>query len=182
VRQVLGPGWLDQNEYDIEARTGGPVDREMLNLMLRTLLTERFKLRQHAETREMRAYELVVDVAGPKIHPVGSGETAKAAPGFHFHGDMRQFADLLAVQFSVPILDDSSQPGRAGGPMIPVLDRTGLPDIYDFTADTRRELGADSFSLWQRALREQLGLRIESRRAPVEVIVVDDASRVPTAN
>jgi uncharacterized protein (TIGR03435 family) len=182
VRQVLGPGWLDQNEYDIEARTGDPADREKLNLMLRTLLTERFKLRQHAETREMRAYELVTDVAGPKMHPVGSGDAAKAAPGFHFHGDMRQFADFLAVQFSIPILDDPSQPGRASGPMIPVLDRTGLPDIYDFTADVRPELGADSFSLWQRTLREQLGLRIESRRAPVEVIVVDDAIRVPTAN
>ena len=182
VRQVVGPGWLDQNEYDIQARTGGPVDRDRLDLMLRTLLAERFQLKQHGETREMRAYELVVDKAGPKIHPVGSGETANAAPGFHFHGDMRRFADFLAVQFSIPMLDDPNQPGRAGGQMIPVLDKTGLPGTYDFTAEARPESGTDSFSLWQRTLREQLGLRIESRRGPVEIIVVDDASRVPTEN
>ena len=182
LRQVLGPNWLDQNEYDIEARTGGPVVREELNLMLRTLLVERFDLKQHRETREMRAYVLVADKTGTKIHPMKNGETAKDAAGFHFHGDMRQFADFLAVQLTIPTLDDPNQPGRAGGPAIPVLDKTGLPGIYDFTADIRPELGTDSFTLWQRRLREQLGLRLESRRDQVEVIVVNDAARVPREN
>jgi uncharacterized protein (TIGR03435 family) len=182
VRQVVGPSWLDQNEYDIEARTGDQANREELDLMLRTLLAERFNLKQHRETREMRVYELLADKAGTKIHSVKSGETAKAGAGFHFHGDMRRFADFLAVQFSVPILDDPTQPGRAGGPAIPVLDRTELPGIYDLAIDVRPELGTDSFTLWQRALREQLGLRVESRRGPVEVVVVDDAARVPSAN
>lgn len=95
---------------------------------------------------------------------------------------MRQFADFLAVQFSIPMLDDPSQPGRAGGPAIPVLDRTGISDVFDFAVDVRPELGTDSFTLWQRVLREQLGLRIEARRGPVEVLVVDDAARVPSAN
>lgn len=182
LRQVLGPGWLDQNEYDIEARTGGPAAREELDLMLRTLLAERFNLKQHGETREMRAYDLVADKAGPKIHPMKSGETANGGEGFHFHRDMRQFADFLADQFSIPALDDPSQPGRGGGPAIPVLDKTGLQGIYDFIAGLRLELGTDSFTLWQRALREQLGLGIESRRRPVEVVVVDGAAKIPTAN
>jgi uncharacterized protein (TIGR03435 family) len=95
---------------------------------------------------------------------------------------MRQFADFLVVQFSIPMLYDPSQPGRAGGPAIPVLDRTGLSDIFDFAVDVRPELGTDSFTLWQRALREQLGLRFEGRRGPVEVLVVDDAAKVPNAN
>jgi uncharacterized protein (TIGR03435 family) len=182
VHQVLGPSWLDQNEYDIEARTGDPVDREKLDRMLRTLLAERFNLKQHGETREMRAYELLTDKAGPKIQPMRSGETAKTGAGFHFHGDMRQFADFLAVQLSIPILDDPNQPGRAGGPTTPVLDKTGLTGVYDFTADVRPELGTDSFSRWRIALREQLGLRIESSRGQVEVLVVDDAARIPTGN
>ena len=65
---------------------------------------------------------------------------------------------------------------------MPVLDKTGLPGIYDFIADIRPELGTDSFTLWQRGLREQLGLRLKSRRDSVEVIVVDDAAKVPTEN
>jgi uncharacterized protein (TIGR03435 family) len=62
------------------------------------------------------------------------------------------------------------------------LDRTELPGVYDLTVDVKPELGTDSFTLWQRALREQLGFRIESRRGPVEVVVVDDAAKVPSAN
>jgi uncharacterized protein (TIGR03435 family) len=180
--QVLGPGWLDQNEYDIEARANGQTDREQLDSKLRTLLAERFHLKQHRETREMRVFDLLADEAGAKIHPTGSGETAQAGAGFHFHGDMRRFADFLAVQLSVSILDDPTQPGRAGGPATPVLDRTELPGVYDIAIDVKPELGATPFGLWQRALKEQLGLRIEGRRGPVEVIVVDDAAKIPAAN
>jgi uncharacterized protein (TIGR03435 family) len=182
MRQVVGPSWLDQNEYDIEARTGGQANREQLDLMLRTLLAERFSLKQHRETKEMRVYELFADKESTKMHSVKSGQTARAGAGFHFHGDMRQFADFLAVQFSIPIVDDPSQPGRAGGPAIPVLDKTELPGVYDLTLDVKPELGADSFTLWHRALWEQMGIRIESRRGAVEVVVVDDAARVPSAN
>jgi len=66
--------------------------------------------------------------------------------------------------------------------VIPVLDKTGFSGICDFTADVRPELGTDPFSLWQRALRDQLGLRIESRRGQVEVIVIDDAAEIPIPN
>jgi len=182
VRQVVGPGWLDENEYDLEARAGEQTRREQMDLMLRRLLAERFNLKLHRETREMRVYELLADKAGIKIHPMKSGEPPKAGAGLHFHGDMRQFADFLAVQFSIPMLDDPSQPGRAGGPAIPVLDKTGLSDVFDFAVDVRPELRTDSFTLWQRALREQLGLRVEAGRGPVEVLVIDDAAKVPNPN
>lgn len=182
VRQVSGPHWLDEDEYDIDARTEANHRRETLIGMLRDLLAERFQLKTHPETRDMRVYELVTDQGGPKIQPVTNGGSAIAGPGFHFQGDMRQFADFLAVQFSIPIADDPTQPVRAGGPAIPVLDKTGLEGIYNFTVEVRPELGIDSFSLWQRTLRERLGLRIESRRGPVEVVIVDSASRTPTAN
>lgn len=182
VRQVSGPGWLDHNEYDIEARTGKPVEGQELNLMLRALLATRFQLKQHGEEREMRVYDLVVDKAGPKIQPAKNGETSRSGSNFHFRGNLRQFADLLAVQFSIPISDDPTQPARAGGPMVPVLDKTGLTGTYDFSADLKPEPGLDSLGLWQRALREQLGLRIESRRERVNILVVDNAAGTPTAN
>src|SRR3984885_9696032 len=60
LNQVLGPSWLDKNEYDIEARSAGAGTREQHALMLRSLLAERFRLVQHSETREMRVYELAI--------------------------------------------------------------------------------------------------------------------------
>jgi uncharacterized protein (TIGR03435 family) len=63
-----------------------------------------------------------------------------------------------------------------------VLNETGLEGIYDFNVDMRPELGTDVFTLWQRALNDQLCLRIESRKGNVPVLVVDDASRMPTEN
>jgi len=182
LNQVLGPSWLDQSEYDIDARAAGVGTRAQMALMLRSLVAERFKLRQHSEMREMRVYELVVGKSGSKIRPMNSGETASPRDGFHFHGDLRQFADLLAVQLSIPAADNPAEPARASASQIPVLDKTGLPGIFDFSVDIHPELGTDMFTSWQRALEDQLGLRIESRKGNVAVSVVDEAARIPTEN
>jgi uncharacterized protein (TIGR03435 family) len=181
LNQVIGPPWLDRNEYDIEARFSGEPAKEQRSLMLQNLLNDRFALKQHRETRAMRVYELTVAKDGPKFKSDPS-EQPHAGSGFHFHGEMRQFADLLALQFSIPAPERPDVPMRAGGPLIPVLDKTGLQGTYDFTVDIHPELGTDSFAAWQRALNEQLGLRIESRKGDVEVRVVDDAQKLPSAN
>jgi uncharacterized protein (TIGR03435 family) len=180
--QIFGPGWINQNEYDIDARTAEVATREQMALMLRTLLSERFNLKEHSEMREMRVYELVTGNSGPKIRPVSDGETVSSQGGFHFHGDLLRFADLLAVQFSIPAPGNPNEPARAGGDPIPVLDRTGLPGIYDFSVNIPPELGTDGFASWQRALQDQLGLKIESRKENVAVLVVDEAARIPTSN
>src|SRR5580704_10881126 len=182
LNQVLGPSWLDKNEYDIEARTTGSVTNEQMALMLRSLVAERFKLTQHSEMREMRVYELVIGKSGPKIHPISDGENPTVRAGFHFHGDLRRFADLLAVQLSIPAPENPAEPARASASPISVLDKTGLPGIFDFNVDIHPELGTDMFTSWQRALEGQLGLRIESRKGNVAVLVVDQAARIPTEN
>jgi uncharacterized protein (TIGR03435 family) len=182
MNQVLGPPWLDHNEYDITARTPEGTTHEQISMMLRALLVDRFRLKQHDDTRQMRVYELAIGEAGPKIHPIDEGTTAPAGSGFHFRGDMRQFADLLAVQFSIPAPDSPGVPVRAGGSQIPVLDKTGLQGIYEFSVDSRPELGTDTFTAWKRALADQLGLKIESRKEDVSVVVVDDAAKIPAAN
>jgi uncharacterized protein (TIGR03435 family) len=151
-------------------------------LMLRSLVADRFKLIEHRETREMRVYELGIGKSGSKIRALNDEETAKAGAGFHFHGDMRQFADLLAVQLSIPAPDNPSEPARASTSPIPVVDKTGLQGVFDFSVDLRPELGTDMFTSWQRALEDQLGLRIESRKGNVAVLVVDEAARIPTEN
>jgi len=182
LNQVTGPNWLDQNEYDILARVGGLGTRLQMAPMLRTLLASRFKLVEHNEVREMRMYQLVVGKTGPKIHALKDGESPAAQPGFHFHGDMRQLADLLALQVSIPAPTSPSEPARAGGPQIPVVDKTGLAGIFDFTVEMRPELGTDMFTGWQRVLRDQLGLDLESRKGYLSILVVDSAAKDPTEN
>jgi uncharacterized protein (TIGR03435 family) len=180
--QVLGPNWLDQHEYDIDAKTTAVGTKEQLALMLRSLVAERFQLKQHSQMREMRVYELVVDKSGAKIRPINGGEPVTAAAGFHFHGDLRQFADLLAVQLSIPASDSPTAPSRASASRIPVVDKTGMPGTFDFSVDVHPELGTDMFASWKRALHDQLGLKIESRQENVDVLVVDQALKIPTEN
>ena len=67
LNQVFGPGWIDQNEYDIEARAAAGATKEQMASMMQSLLADRFKLSQHSETREMRVYELVVAKSGSKL-------------------------------------------------------------------------------------------------------------------
>ena len=151
-------------------------------LMLRSLVAERIKLTQHSEMREMRVYELLIGKSGSKIRPMRDGQAATPGAGFHFHGDLRRFADLLAVQLSIPASDNPAEPTRASASPIPVLDKTGLPGIFDFSVDIHPELGTDMFAAWQRALEDQLGLRIESRKGNVAVLIVDEAARISTEN
>jgi len=182
LRQVLGPGWLDESEYDVEAKAAGRVAEEERALMLQTLLSDRFRLKQHRETRELGVYELVIDKGGPKIHPIADGEESKSEPGMGFRGDMRRLADLIAIQLTILVPDDPARPGRAGGTPVPVLDKTGLPGTYDFSVDIRPEPGSDMLTMWQRVLRDKLGLKLASRRGKVDVLVVDSAERAPTGN
>ena len=182
MNQVFGPDWIGRNEYDIETRTGGDVSREQMTPVLQSLLAERFNLKKHSETREMRVYELVVGKSGPRVQPMKAGETAGSQAGFHFHGDMRQLADLIAIQLSIPALKNPNEPARASGPPIPVVDKTGLQGIFDFKVDIRPELGTDMFTAWQRFLEDQLGLKMENRKGNVEVLVVDQAARIPSEN
>jgi uncharacterized protein (TIGR03435 family) len=182
MNQIFGPAWIDRNEYDIEARTAGVVSREQMAPMLQSLLAERFNLKNHGETREIGVYELMTGKSGARVRPVNAGETAGAQVGLHFHGDMRQFADLIAVQLAIPAISNPSEPARASGPPIPVVDKTGLEGTFDFGVDIHPEMGTDMFTAWERFLEDQLGLRMENHKGNVEVLVVDDAAKIPTEN
>jgi uncharacterized protein (TIGR03435 family) len=179
--QVIGPPWLERNEYDIVARLPEGATPDQIPLMLRGFLSDRFHLKAHNENRPMRVYQITVAPGGPRIHPVQPGDPTPAGSGLHFHGDMREFADLLAVQISMPAPTSADVPVIAGPPT-PVLDKTGLEGIYDFSVDLRLEIGTDGFTFWKRVLDDQLGLKIESTKADIPVVVVDDAEKIPSAN
>jgi uncharacterized protein (TIGR03435 family) len=180
--QITGPPWLDRKEYDIAARVSEGATREQIQLMLRTLLNDRFQLKQHSESKQMRVYALEIGKNGPRIKPDEAGNPAPSGSGFRFSGDMRQFADLLALQFTIPAPENPGVPVRSGGPAIPVLDETGLQGNYSFSVALHPELGTDIFTAWKRALEDQLGLKVESKMDKVAIVNVDDAQETPSSN
>jgi uncharacterized protein (TIGR03435 family) len=186
-RILGGPNWLDTEKFTIEAKTPGPLppwpeSNKELNLMLQSLLEKRFKLAIHWEPKETAVYNLTVSRGGPKLKQADPAER----PNFGIQqGRFRSSAlplEYLASNLAYLLAR-------------PVLDKTGLTGKYDFTLVFAPELlqgnstaaaGADVSSpsdapSLPTALQEQLGLRLEAAKAPVDYLVVDHAEK-PDAN
>ena len=122
-RQISGgPGWLETDPYDVEAKADGPHTIDELHVMFQNLLIDRFRLQFHTEMRTLPAYELVVDKSGPKlkenhspehfdipITPAGFGKLEAT------HCSMSYFAWTLSNRLDQP-----------------VIDQTRLAQFYDF--------------------------------------------------
>jgi len=174
-----GPAWLNTDEYDIDATVESPASAGQLRLMLRALLTDRFKLAVHSEMRERRVYVLVVGKDGSKLGRPSDGESSHR---WRFHGDLSKFASVLSIQLTIPLLDDPATPSHASGDAVPVVDKTGIEGVYDISVDIKPDPGGDTFTIWQRALQEQLGLKLVTEKTATEFLVVERAERVPTGN
>lgn len=166
---VGGPKWIDDVRYDIVAKSDHPAGEPELLTMLQPLLADRFKLEFHHESRMIQGYALTVAKGGIKANV--------SDPDRHSGGNGgRGFIDTAASQISALTIRLSALLGR------PVVDMTGDKRRFDFhlrwTPDDTRtgtdSTASDSPSLFT-ALREQLGLKLESRRVLVDVLVVDHA-------
>ena len=185
AKQVAGgPAWFDSEKYDVTAKPdqAGVPNVTQLRTMVRKLLADRFQLTFHREQRELSAYVLTVAKGGVKMTKVT--EPRGNLPGFGGRGPgsigvqnttMAEFCEFLQSR----ILER------------PVVDRTALTDRYDFTLQWTPDqapppnaagaappappvaIAADAPPDLFGAMQQQLGLRIESGKAPVEVIVVD---------
>jgi uncharacterized protein (TIGR03435 family) len=180
-----GPSWLDNELYDLNAEADQPTSIENLHIMLQNILTDRFKLQFHFEKKEMQAYTLTVDKNGTKnltAHPNPSaGEVVldqSIGPGLNkWHAHCASM-DFFTWRLSQTVPD-------------PIINQTRLEGCFDFELNFVREqfqgapgappsdtvVGSSIYD----ALKNQLGLRLESKKAPVEVMVIDHAER-PTEN
>jgi uncharacterized protein (TIGR03435 family) len=187
-----GPGWIESERFDIEGAAPNPMATEQLRLMLQALLEDRFKLAARRETKELPVFSLVIAKNGPRL--VQSPPGADRAQGGAFIRGFRITGQAATMQQLANVL--SSVLHR------PVRDETGLSGSYDF--DTK-EFAADqdvSANLYKdlppdlaaripqppasapsifTALEEQLGLKLESSKGPVEVLVIDHVER-PSGN
>jgi uncharacterized protein (TIGR03435 family) len=165
--ELSGPGWLDTENFDIVATFPAETSSDRIRDMLRTLLTERFALRTHTETRKLESYALVVGKRGPKL----SAESTAADGAFIFGED-----HMTARGISLASLAD-----RLSGPVFkldrPVVDMTGIKGAYDFTLEWSPD-GASIFA----ALQDELGLRLEARTMAFSILIVDHADREPASN
>jgi len=171
--------------------------------MLQKLLTDRCKLVVHRETKHLPLYALVIAKNGPKLHEAKSGDTYpngfKGPEGRSGSGMMRMSPTQLIAQgtpLKLLVAHLSRQLGR------PVIDKTGLTGKYDYTLQWAREEGQgggirapeggtpgpDTAGLAEpsgpsifTALPEQLGLKLESEKGPVEIVVIDHVER-PSEN
>jgi uncharacterized protein (TIGR03435 family) len=180
--------------------------------MLQDLLAERFHLKVHSATKEFTVYELTVAKNGPKLRKAGEGPQsaepgfavpapgAKSAVRFVLPGNTRltfrgaSIADS-ANQLAWPLSEQGSQAYARAAIMGKVIDKTGLDGLYNFTfeyaglpnaggshlpplPDGQDETARNLFD----AIQTQLGLKLEEKKAKLDVLVIDHVDRIPTEN
>jgi uncharacterized protein (TIGR03435 family) len=201
-----GPGWIGSDRFDIEAKPENVADLnpERMPLMLQGLLEERFQLKIHKETKELPIYELVVAKDGSKLKSVpepprptpGTPAGPLPAPGGPMPPGSFRIGRGELMGSAIPIDNFiqslSSMLGRT------VVNKTGLTGFFDVQLHWAPDAGetgpfgpapgvqppppADPAgpSIFT-ALQEQLGLRLESSKGPVEVVVIDSIEK-PSEN
>jgi uncharacterized protein (TIGR03435 family) len=179
--QVSGiPGWaamagISDGYFEIEGRAGGPVTLGQCRLMVQALLADRFKLKVHHETKKISVYALVM---GSRKLKLKEADPARPGRGARINGKetlrgwtTAYLADVLSV--TTQLTDRRS-----------VVDRTGLKGVYDF--DLQFDPNPNPLAHHEQpdvfiAVQEQLGLKLEERKEPFDIIVVDHMEK-PSKN
>lgn len=187
-RILGGPRWAGEDRFDIEARP--PVSSEAshwapespktppsqeMRLMLQTLLADRFRLQVHTQTIKESVYALVVAKGGHKLKPPDTTQQPFVSFGRTGSPD-REAASYVLTGQNVTMTLFAAR--LANVLYRPVLDQTGLSGSYDFKVeyaadDTPSETASPLF----RALQDQLGLKLETRPGPVDLLVIDHAEK-----
>ena len=183
--QISAPDWFTSDRYDIVGRAAGPVAGGQLKLMLQHLLAERFRMAVRLEKRYGPVIVLIVDKSGPKFRP--SPQDTEATQDSNYvaaNGGVRFSFRNIPLDRLAGILSEYG--------LGTVVDMTGLEGGFDITwerphldddgAGSSSGAGWSNFGVIQAALQKQLGLKLERRKAPIDYLVIDRASRIPTEN
>lgn len=202
--QLFGPDWTKRGQFDIVAKLPPGTTKEQFQAMLRNLLAERFKVQVHRETKELTGYSLTVGKSGPKLKPhvdapALADEDKSRRTGFTLPKTGADGYPILTKEVNMASMDgksrkrwDNADIGELAETLSsylrsPVTDDTGLHGKYDIDlywlsqtsgAQSDSDTGPDLFA----AVHQQLGLKLEKKKMPVETLVIDHAERVPTGN
>ncbi len=175
--QVSGPDWLGTERFDIAAKAAAAAPEDQLRAMMQTLLADRFKVALHRQTKEMQAYVLVVGKNGPKLTESKTDGESQVQPD-----EKRMAISILRTPIS-PLLDLLYNVLRT-----PIVDETGLKGKYDLQINMMKYMNlgqggpVDPVGIITTALQEELGLKLESRKMPIDLLVIDHAEKAPTEN
>jgi uncharacterized protein (TIGR03435 family) len=178
-RLVGAPGWLDSARFDVLAKAPNEnATLDELHSMMKSLLADRFGLRVHTETKDLPMYTLDIDKNGPKVHVLEEALAVNHDP-FKMTQSGRLTGTSVTTEMLAKVL--TNQLGHY------VRDSTGFKGAFDFTLEWRPESAssaaeADTRASIFTAIREQLGFRLTSGRAQVEVIAIDHVENHPTEN
>lgn len=205
--RMTAPDWMLTTRFDVRAVVPEGTTKEQFSIMLRNLLADRFKVVVHRESRAIQRYELTVARNGPKLRPPAAAKEGDAEP-FAPGPPARDKDGYPIVGRGIAIIGDRARmhwPDMTMDMLVqqlsnqlrgPVSDLTGLGGKYDIEVywwtggglsanapgAEPAALPADPGPTLTQALQDQLGLRVESKRGPVEFLVVDRAERMPTEN
>jgi uncharacterized protein (TIGR03435 family) len=198
LTQITGPGWLDTEHYVVEAIVPPGTTAAQLRLMLQKLLTERFRMTLHRETKTSTVYRMKIAKNGPKLLPglpppeYKDDEERRAATRQKTLDNMEAMkAKIASGQRNTRSM--GMQNGTTGkfaemlSPNLdhPVIDMTQLRGTYYFhlewTADSGLNAELSGPSIFT-AIQEQLGLKLEAGQEPFEFLVVDNSEKVPESN
>jgi uncharacterized protein (TIGR03435 family) len=175
--EITGPDWIKADErYDIVAKAAAPVSDQQIRLMLQALLIERFQMKTHTEKKELSVYVLLPGKATPKVKESSDG----AAPSISGGPSGASFHNQPISRFTFMLTRRLDRP---------VLDMTGLKGAYDFTVDLSglgfggnpppaESTGPSIFT----AVQNDLGLKLEARKQPIDILMIDSVNKIPTAN
>lgn len=169
---LSGPVWMGDTRFDIAARQAAGTPKGLMLAMLRSLLTERFRLAVHHEQKSIAGYALVPGKKPPTLHEkqadAGVHTTFGAGKLKGTNVSMADLAGILSRQLNEPVQDE-----------------TGLPGVFDVDLEWMPELAqtdtaSDRLPSIFTAVQEQLGLKLQAQKVKVDVLVVDHVERVPT--
>ena len=163
--QILGPDWLSTERYDMLAKAPADTPDSQLPLMLQRLLAERFGIKLHRDSKEMRVFDLVITPKGLTV------ARAEKETGVSISGQIAGKTTLSSLANILTIVLKT-----------PVVDRTDTPGIFDFKINWESDDPIPSGALLSEVLQRQTGLRLEARKGPVEILVIDHADKTPTEN
>jgi uncharacterized protein (TIGR03435 family) len=184
---VGAPSWVDSNRFDITGKSAPGTSDKMLALMLQVFLEKQFKLRTHQEQKPMNVFALVLGKGGPKLQDAavsGEPDCKKTVGGSVVAGQKQTDGQLHAVCTNMRLADlVRALPDLAPAYFDrPVLDLTGLMGAYDLKLDWTGRGFVDQGGLTIFDSVDKLGLKLEERKLPVPVIVVDHIEKLADDN
>jgi uncharacterized protein (TIGR03435 family) len=204
--QLNAPDWTKNARFNVTAKIAPGATKDQFRMMQQNLLAERFGLKVHWETREMSLYELAVAKGGPRIKEAGPEKPAdpdQPRPGLPttITRDKNGYPVLPPGDRTMTLMVGKGQAARRARRETmeqtasylsfqlgrPVVDATGLTGKYDFDLYWQDDRGATAAEADRgpglaQAIQEQLGLKLEAKKGPVKILVVDHAEKTPAEN